>query len=220
MSPDSGNIRPKILKYRNYFTAGLFVLAPTAITLWLIFKIFVWFDNILGHWFTQLFEYLGFRITHIPGLGALTLAIIVTFVGFFARQYVGKKFIELWESLIHRVPLINRIYIAVRQLSDAFSQDSGMVLMRPVMVQYPRMGLYSLGFITKHCEGSFCDTIGENIRCVYIPTTPNPTSGMIIYINELETIPIDMSVEDGMKIIITAGAVSPDFNLFITERNK
>lgn len=220
MSVNTGNIKPKILKYRNYFTAGLFVLAPTAITLWFVFKVFVWFDNILGRWYTQLFEYLGFRITHIPGLGALTLAVIVTLVGFFARQYAGKKLIELWESIIHRVPLINRIYITVRQLSDAFSQDNGMVLMRPVMVQYPRMGLYSLGFITKYCEGSFCDSIGKDIRCVYIPTTPNPTSGMIIYLPESEITEIDMSVEDGMKIIITAGAVSPAFNLSVSEENK
>lgn len=210
--------KKKLTKIKDYFSTGMLVLAPTAITIWVIVWVFVWFDNILGKWYIKLFDALGFHTTHIPGIGAFTLAVMLTFVGYFVRRQAGKKAFQIWDELVSRMPVIRKIYSAIRQLSDAFSGESGMVFMRPVIVEYPRKGLFSLGFITKLCEGSFCDTIGKDIRCVYIPTTPNPTSGMIIYLPESEIVQLDMTVEDAMKIVITAGAVSPDFNLVSPEK--
>ena len=95
-----------ILKIRNYFTAGLLVLAPTAVSIWILFQVFKWFDNILGKWYTQLFEYLELGKTHIPGLGALTLFIVITLFGILARQYAGRKMLRIWAAIINHVPLV------------------------------------------------------------------------------------------------------------------
>ncbi len=209
-----------LLKLRNYFTTGLLVLAPTAISIWVLVQVFQWFDNILGKWYFQFFKkHFGFDL-YIPGLGAVTLAVIVTLIGFFARQYVGRKFFDLWEKVINHVPLANRIYIAVRQLSDSFAKGGGIIFKYPVMVQYPRLGIFSIGFVTRHCEGPFCKLAGADVSSVFIPTTPNPTSGVIIFVPRDDLILLQMSVEDAMKLIISAGTVTPDIKLPIVEGNN
>ena len=133
-----------IFRFRNYFTTGLLVLAPTAISIWILVRVFYWFDNILGKWYTMLFEKLDLNKTHIPGLGAITLLILVTLIGFFARQIAGRKLFSYWDKLINRVPLLNRIYLAVRQLSDSFASSGAAIFKRPVMIEYPRRGAVSL----------------------------------------------------------------------------
>jgi len=213
-----------LLKLRNYFTTGLLVVAPTAVSIWILVQVFKWFDNILGKWYTALFnliyEKLTIRIIYIPGMGAVTLAVIAILIGFFARQYAGRKFLALWEKAINHVPLVNRIYIAVRQLSDSFAKGGGIIFQYPVMVQYPRLGIFSIGFVTRHWEGPFCKLAGADVSSVFIPTTPNPTSGVIIFVPRKDLIPIHMTVEDAMKLIISAGTVSPDIKLPIVRKNN
>lgn len=202
-----------LLRIRNYFTAGALVLAPTAVSVWILVQVFRWFDNILGKWYTQLFEYLELDVTHIPGLGALTLFLLITLIGILARQYAGRKILELWEKGVTNVPLINRVYITIRQLADAFSKGGDILFLRPVIVEYPRKGLYSVGFVTSRCEGSFCKIIGQDVSTVFIPTTPNPTSGMVVFVPNNDLIPIAMSVEDAMKFVISGGALASDIRL-------
>ncbi|MFC1607567.1 DUF502 domain-containing protein [Candidatus Latescibacterota bacterium] len=207
-------------KIRNYFTTGVFVLAPTAVSIWILFQIFRWFDNILGKWYTALFTKLNLERTHIPGLGALTLFIVITLIGVLARQYVGRKLLGVWEKGIEKVPLINRVYIAVRQLSDSFAKGGGIIFQRPVMIEYPRKGIFSIGFVTRRCEGPFCKIIGQEVSTVFVPTTPNPTSGVLIFVPQQDMIPLEMSVEDAMKLIISAGTVSPDIRLPVVKENQ
>ena len=202
-----------LFRLRNYFTTGLLLLAPSAVSVWILIQVFKWFDNILGKWYVRLFVSLGFKTTHFPGLGAITLFILVTLIGFFARQYAGRKLFELWEKLINMVPLINRIYLAVRQLSDSLAKGGAIIFKRAVMIQYPRKGLYSIGFVTRDCEAPFCGILGKPVSSVFIPTTPNPTSGVIIFVPQDDMISLDMSVEDAMKLIISAGVVTPDIRL-------
>lgn len=202
-----------LFRMRGYFITGLLVLAPTAVSIWVIVNVFQWFDNILGRWYAELFAtYFGWDQS-IPGLGAVTLAIIVIFIGMFARLYAGRQLFAAWERIITYVPLINRIYIAVRQLSDSFAQGGAVFFKRPVMLQYPRQGLYSIGFVTRDCDGPFCRALGRNVSTIFVPTTPNPTSGVLIFAPSEELIPLNMSVEDAMKLIISAGVVTPDIHL-------
>ena len=209
-----------LLKIRNYFTAGAFVLAPTAVSIWILFQVFRWFDNILGKWYTALFTHFELQRTHIPGLGALTLFIIITLMGVLARQYAGRKLLGLWEKGIVQVPLINRVYVAVRQLSDSFAKGGGIIFQRPVMIEYPRKGIFSIGFVTRRCEGPFCKIIGQDVSTIFVPTTPNPTSGVLIFVPQKDMTTLDMSVEDAMKLIISAGTVSPDIRLPVVKGNQ
>jgi uncharacterized membrane protein len=197
-------------KLRNYFTTGLLVLTPTAVTIWVVIVFFRMFDGIFGKLYTRLFEYLGYSVTHIPGLGALTLVIFITLFGFFVRFYVGKKLFELWEGMMNRIPLLNKIYIATRQLFDVFKDANKVNLWKPVMIEYPRKGIYSIGWITNERTTHFSDKAGKKVVGVYLATAPNPTSGMLLYVPEDELIDLDITSEDVMKLIISAGFVGPD----------
>ena len=209
---DTKNRMRFVLKLRNYFTTGLLILAPTVVSIWVFVQVFKVFDGILGRFYTK-YVFERFEIPKIPGLGAITLTVLVILIGWIGRQYAGRKLFVFWEKAVNRVPLINRIYIAVRQLSDSFAKGGGIIFQRPVIVQYPRKGIYSIGFVTRRCEGPFCRLIGRDVSSVFIPTTPNPTSGVLIFVSQEEMIKLEMSVEDAMKLIISAGTVSPDIKL-------
>ena len=201
-----------VFKLRNYFTTGLLILAPTFVSIWVFMQVFRIFDGILGKFYTK-YVFSRLKTPTPPGLGAVTLTIFVILIGWIGRQYAGKKLLDLWEKAVTYVPLINRVYIAVRQLSDSFAKGGGIIFQKPVIVQYPRRGIYSIGFITRRCDGPFCRLIGHDVSSVFIPTTPNPTSGVLIFIPHEELIQLDMSVEDAMKLIISAGTVTPDIRL-------
>lgn len=212
MSPKSNHAKKShlYLKLRNYFTTGLLVLMPTAVTIWVLVFFFRMFDGILGRLYTRLFVFLGGELTYFPGLGALTLAVIITLFGYFVRFYAGRKFFELWEKLINRLPFLSKVYIATRQLSDVFKSGAKMNLGKPVMVEYPRLGIYSIGYIVNERTTHFSEKAGKRVVGVYLPTTPNPTSGMLIYVPEDQVIPLDITSEDVMKLIVSAGFVGPD----------
>ncbi len=212
MSPQSGSKKKSHLyiKLRNHFTTGLLVLMPTAVTIWVVLFFFRMFDGILGRLYVRLFEFLGFEGAYIPGLGALTLAIIITMFGYFVRFYAGRKFFELWEKIINRLPFLNKVYVATRQLSDVFTSSKKMDLGRPVMVEYPRLGIYSIGYVVNERTTHFSEKVGKRVLGIYLPTTPNPTSGMLLYVPEDQIIPLEISSEDVMKLIVSAGFVGPD----------
>jgi uncharacterized membrane protein len=197
-------------KLWNYFTTGMLVLAPTAVSIWVLVKMFRWFDNILGKWYAALFYNLELKIPYIPGMGALTLVLIIIVIGMIGRHYAGRMLVELWDTAIYYIPVANRIYIAIRELSDCLVKSEGAVFQRPVFVQYPRKGLYSIGFITKRYREKFFDPIGDDVVNVFIPTVPNPTSGVLNVSSNEELIPLEISFEDAVKLILSGGLVSPD----------
>lgn len=201
-----------VIKLRNYFTTGLLVVAPTAVTVWILTRLFFFFDHILGQFYVKyMFEPLG--EPPLPGLGAVTLALLVILIGMFARMYAGRKLLAMWDRIIEQVPLVNRVYIAIKQLSDAFAKGGGIIFQHPVIIEYPRRDVYSIGFVTNHCSGPFCKHIGKNVASVFVPTTPNPTSGVLIFVPEDQMINIKMSVEDAMKLVISAGTVTPELGI-------
>jgi uncharacterized membrane protein len=197
-------------KLRSNFTTGLLVLMPTAVTIWVLVFFFRMFDGILGRLYTRLFDFLDLGWRYIPGTGAFTLAIIITLFGYFVRFYVGRKFFELWERLIKRLPFLNKIYVATRQLSDVFKGSKNMNLGKPVMVEYPCPGIYAIGYIVNERTTHFSEKAGKRVIGVRLPFTPNPVSGMLIYIPEDQLIPLDITAEDIMKLIVSSGFVGPD----------
>jgi uncharacterized membrane protein len=211
MSPENkhGKKSPLFHKLRNYFTTGLLVLMPTAVTVWVLIFFFRMFDGILGKFYTRLFEFFGVG-TYIPGLGAITLAVIMTLFGYFVRFYIGRKFFELWEKLINRLPFLSKVYVATRQLSDVFKSGTKLNLGKAVMIEYPRLGIYSIGYVVNERTTHFSEKAGKRVIGVYIPTTPNPTSGMLIYVPLDQIITLDITSEDVMKLIVSAGFVGPD----------
>jgi len=195
-----------ILK-RN-FLAGLLVLLPISLTVYIILFLLRTMDKILKYLPPKYNPetYLPFRI---PGLGFLFVIVIILLTGFLARNYIGNKLIELWENIVNKIPFIRAIYLAIKQLIETiFMKEKD--FNKVVLVQYPRKGIFALGFTTSQTKGEPVEKVQKKLINVFMPTTPNPTSGFYLLVPEEELIFLDMSVEEAFKLIISGGIVHPE----------
>jgi uncharacterized membrane protein len=190
-------------KIRQLFINGLLTLIPMAVTFYVLYYLFSVTDNFLGVYFER---FLGYRI---PGIGIITVLILIFITGFIVTNILGAKLLWLTESLLKKLPFVPKIYFAVKQIVEAFSLQRMQVFTQVVLVEYPRKGIYVVGFVTGECKGEVQDKTEERLINVFIPTTPNPTSGMLILVPSKDIIYLDMTVEDGLKLIISAGVVVP-----------
>ncbi|MDD3643885.1 MAG: DUF502 domain-containing protein [Candidatus Krumholzibacteria bacterium] len=208
MEKDRGNGRPggrpKLFVWlRRRFITGLVVLLPTVLTVWLLWKIFRSVDGVLRPLAAR------YPLLDIPGLGVLAVLLIVLAVGISAANLLGRRFIRLLERALGRVPLVNRMYLTLKQMSEVFLQEKRTAFRRAVMIEYPRRGLYSVGFVTSTWR--FRDETGRERAMVnlFLPTTPNPTSGLFLILPEEDTEPMGCSIEEAVKMVISGGAVTP-----------
>lgn len=202
---------------RAYFLTGLFFLLPLVITLKLIFWAFEKTDAILGNFVYQYFAkystFFGIHITReIPGLGLATLLVLITLTGILAKNYLGRKFIKFGESVLDRIPILSNVYGLLKQVTQSFAmtQSGKGAFRKVVLVEYPRAGVYSPGFLTGETAKEFVDKTGRDLLAVFVPTVPNPTTGFLVYVPKEEVIILDMSLEDGFKLLLSAGMISPD----------
>lgn len=145
----------------------------------------------------------------IPGLGVLALLLMLLVVGFFAAGLIGRMVFRLGESLIDRVPVVRSVYGALKQIFETVFADSSSSFREVVLVEYPRRGLWAVGFITGRTRGEVRDRIDRDLVNVFLPTTPNPTSGFLLFVPREDLVHLDMSVEEGIKMVISAGIVTP-----------
>ncbi|MEI7641390.1 MAG: DUF502 domain-containing protein [bacterium] len=184
---------------------GLIVLLPLSLTLYLSYIVFMWLDSILG---TLLNKYLEEH--YIKGLGLLMLVLFIWFTGLLTRNLIGKRFVQLYESFLHRVPILGNIFGTFKKISDTLLSGEKKSFKQVVLVLLPGMDIYSIGFLTTgevvklKARGKTTD-----ILHVLIPTTPNPTSGFIVLVKKNNVIPVDMTVEEGLKAVISLGVLHP-----------
>jgi uncharacterized membrane protein len=193
---------------KKYFITGLLVLVPLFITFWVLYTLFHIMDQILlllpNAW--QPINLLGF---HVPGLGALLLLVTIFVTGVVATNIFGRQLILLWESLLAKVPFVKTIYSSVKQVSDTLFSDSGNAFRKAVLVQYPRVGSWTIAFITGAPGGDVVNHLHGDYVSVYVPTTPNPKSGFFLMMPKADVIELDMSVDEALKYIISMGTVAP-----------
>lgn len=189
---------------RKLFFTGLFILVPIVATLSLI----VWLFNIIDSIFRVPIEkIIGFRII---GIGvALTIGIILA-TGVFATNYLGKEMIHFVEKALSKIPLVNTIYLSIKQLIDTLFMKQREAFKSAVIVQYPSKGIYTIGFITADTPSAISEKIGEKMKSVFIPTTPNPTSGMLVMVPLKDIIPLNIPVEAAIKLVVSGGILLPD----------
>jgi uncharacterized membrane protein len=198
-------VRPRSL--RRYLVAGILIWLPILVVIWVIRFLVQLMDQTLllvpqGYRPEALF---GFAL---PGLGAVLAFVIVLVTGLLVTNFVGRQLVEYWEELLQRIPLVRSIYSSVKGLAESvFSQESA--FRKVVMIPYPRAGLWSMGFLTAENLGEISAKAGVPSVCVFIPTTPNPTSGFIVIVPRAEVIELAMNVDAAMKMIVTLGVVSP-----------
>lgn len=196
------------LMFKRHLITGLLVLVPLVITIWVLTALLSIMDQSL------LLLPLSWRpealIGHyVPGIGALLTVLIVLVTGMIATNFFGKRILQFWESLLSRVPVVKSIYYSVKQVSDTLFSDSGQAFRKALLVQYPRKDCWTIAFQTGHPGGDVARHLpGEHIS-VYVPTTPNPTSGFFLMMPVSDVIELEMSVDEALKYIISMGVVVP-----------
>jgi uncharacterized membrane protein len=190
-------------KMKKIFTTGLLTILPLAITIYVFYLVFSFLDNLIGDLIQAI---LGYRI---PGVGFAAGLLLILLIGFIASNIIGSRLVEYSHSLLQRLPLARGIYTSARQIIDAFTVQGKNAFQKVVLLEYPRKGLYVLGFVTGNSKGEIQEKTHASTLNIFIPTTPNPTSGMLILAPSHEVIELEMTVEEGMKVIISGGLFSP-----------
>ncbi len=191
------------MNLKKIFTTGLLTLLPLAITIYVFYLVFTFLDNLLSTIIIRLF---GFEFQGIGFIGGILLIMLV---GFIASNIIGKRLIGLGDTILQRLPLARGIYSSAKQIIDAFTVQGQNAFQKVVLLEYPRKGLYVLGFVTGSSKGEIQDKTREETLNIFIPTTPNPTSGMLILAPRHEVTELSMTIDEGMKVIVSGGLVSP-----------
>ncbi|HZM34678.1 MAG TPA: DUF502 domain-containing protein [Burkholderiales bacterium] len=193
---------------KKYFITGLLIWIPLVITIWVLKVIFDLLDQslLLLPITLRTESLLG---VHIPGLGALLTVVVVLVTGIFATNFFGARLVEVWHDILHRIPVVNSIYSSVKQISDTLFSSSGQAFRKALLVQWPREGVWTIAFLTGAPGGRVAEHVPPDCVSVYVPTTPNPTSGYFAIVPRKEVIELDMTVDQALKYIISMGVAPP-----------
>ena len=146
----------------------------------------------------------------IPGLGTILTLLVIFLTGLATRNFIGNRVVALWESILHRIPVFNTIYSSVKQVSDTLFSSSGNAFRKALLIEYPRKGAWTIAFLTGAPGGDVRNHLVGDYVSVYVPTTPNPTSGFFLMIPRADTVELDMSVDEALKYIVSMGVVTPE----------
>lgn len=194
--------------FKKYLFAGLLIWVPIAVTFWVIQMVIGMLDKTLLFFPENLrpINSIGF---HIPGLGALITLAIILLTGVIAANIFGQQLVRWWDRLLHSIPVVNSVYKAVKQISDTLLSPNGQAFRKAVLVQYPRQGAWTIGFLTGTPGGEVAKTLQGSYVSVYVPTTPNPTSGFFLMMPSSDVVELNMSVDEALTYVISMGVVSP-----------
>ncbi len=189
--------------FRRSFFTGLLVLLPTVVTVYVLYRVFVWVDGFLKPIIAR------YPFLDIPGLGFFGVIVIVLLAGILGGNLFGKTLYRWFESGLEKIPLVRSIFVAIKQVSEVFLKQDRSVFKEVVLVEYPRPGVYIIGLVTSSWRFAGADGTERDYITIFLPTTPNPTSGFFLMVSRKDAIPTDLSIEDALKMVISAGAVVP-----------
>ncbi|MDE2613078.1 MAG: DUF502 domain-containing protein [Burkholderiales bacterium] len=204
---------------RKYIVAGLLVWLPLAITIWVLSWLVGTFDGVFASllsaaqtvlpasWFAAVE-----RLRAVPGLGVVVVAALLLLTGVFAANMFGQWWLRQWDRVIGKIPIVKSIYNSVKQVSDTLFSSTGNAFREAVLVQYPRQGSWTIAFVTGRPGGEVATRLAGDYVSVYVPTTPNPTSGFFLMMPRADVIALTMSVDEALKYVISMGVVAPGTN--------
>ncbi len=190
--------------FKRYFLTGLLVVTPIWGTVLVLKTLFVAVDSILGNMLAEVVT----KDYYVPGLGILTLVFLIVFAGFMGTNYIGGRLVKRWEEFLERVPIVRGIYATLKSMMDILSFQQREKYNKVVMIQFPKDGNYCLAFVTGETKEEVQALAAEPLVHVYVPTSPNPTSGYFLLVPEREVMSVDLSVEEAMKLIVSGGLYS------------
>ena len=202
-----------MVRLRRYLLTGIVVTAPISITIYLTYIFLTFVDTHVGRiipqeWIPKSFN--GFyEETAVPGLGLIIAIIFFIIVGWFATNVLGRFIIRVYEYMLDRMPVIRTLYGAIKQIFETIMASQSSAFREAVMLQYPRKGVWSIGFVTGRTEGEVQGATKEETINVFVPTTPNPTSGYLLFVPKKELVYLNMTVEEAVKLVVSAGIITP-----------
>jgi len=205
--------RPGLLaSLRSSFLTGIVVIAPVGLTIWLIWTVVGWFDGVVLPLVPSKFkpdQYIGINLR---GVGVIIFLFFTIIVGWAAKGLIGRSLIRFAETVVDRMPVVRSIYSGIKQISETVFAQTDRSFEKACLIQYPRRGIWAIGFISTTAKGEVSERAetGGRLLSIFVPTTPNPTSGFLLFFPEEDVIPLDMSVEDAAKLVISAGLVYPN----------
>lgn len=198
-------------RFRNYFLTGLVVAGPLAVTAWLVWTVVNWADGVVRPVIPPAYRPESYLPWPIPGTGLIIAVVAITLLGFLTANLVGRTLVELGEGVLSRMPIVRPIYKTMKQIFESLFSKSGSSFRKVALVEFPAPGMWSLVFLSSPPLGDLAAKLpqGDHISC-FLPCTPNPTTGFFFYVKRSELIELDMSVENAMTLLISAGMVQPD----------
>ena len=193
---------------KKYFITGLLIWIPLAITFWVLNLIVTTMDQTLLLLPESIRPHTWLGV-HVPGLGVVLSLLVVLITGLLAANIIGQRMVRMWEGMLARIPVVKTIYNSVKQVSDTLFSSSGEAFRKALLVQYPRPGAWTIAFQTGVPAGDVAGHLSGDYVSVYIPTTPNPTSGFFLMLPRSEVIELDMSVDAALKYVISMGVAAP-----------
>lgn len=210
---DQGPPRPGLLaRLRSSFLTGIVVIAPVGLTVWLIWTVIGWIDGVVLPLVPNRFnpeEYIGINLR---GIGVIFFLCFTVLVGWVAKGLIGRSLIRFAESLVARMPIVRSVYSGVKQIAETVFVQSERSFEKACLIEYPRKGIWAIGFISTETKGEVAHkaVTGGGMISVFVPTTPNPTSGFLLFFPAEDVIELDMTLEDAAKLVISAGLVYPN----------
>ncbi len=186
---------------RSNIIAGILLLIPLVLSIIIMVKLFQWVDSVLP-------SIIG--ADWVPGVGVLVILIVAYFAGVAAKNFFGKKLISTANAIIANIPVLNKVYLAIQQIVDAATLSKKNLFERAVLLEFPRPGSFGIGFVTSENNNDFSMKAGQKLVSVFLPTTPNPTSGFLLYVSEDELIDLNLPVEVAIKLVMSGGILSAD----------
>jgi len=208
-APPLGRRRPLIFRLRSYLLAGILITAPIGITLWLTWGIITFFDSQVVPLIPPRYNPESYLPIPLPGLGLILAVVVLTLVGWLTAGLVGRWLVRLSEQFMASMPIVRSIYGAVKQIMETILAQNADAFRYVVLLEYPRRGIWTMGFVTGHTEGEVQNAIDTEMVNVFVPTTPNPTSGFLLFVPERDLHYLDMSSEEGFKMLVSTGIVAP-----------
>jgi len=204
--------RPSLWAWlRGRFLAGMVIAAPIAVTFYVLQFLINFIDNRVKPLLPPVIQPETYTNYAIPGFGVLVMIVALTILGAVATNLIGRSAISAADRILSRLPIVRNVYAAFKQLTDVIANNQQSSYDRVVLIEYPKRGSWCIGFVSTGARGEIRTRLGEGHIGVFVPTTPNPTSGFLMYVKEEECIEMDMSIEEGAKMILSAGLVVPDY---------
>ncbi|MGG7565901.1 DUF502 domain-containing protein [Rhodovulum sp. DZ06] len=199
-------------RWRANFLTGLVIVAPVALTIYLIWTVIEFIDAKIVPWVPAVYNPSSYLGVNVPGFGVLVFLIFTAAVGTFTRNVFGRQLVLLGESWVDRMPLVSSLYAAFKQIIETVLSQSKTSFQKACLVEYPRKGIWAVAFVSTEAKGEVAarvDGDGEPLMSVFLPTTPNPTSGFLLFVPARDVVELDMTVEEAAKLVISAGLVTP-----------